>query len=97
VLETGILCNAGRLKSTVTLGRRAMPNANSTCRKRANNGHNPTLIVKRVVVERNGKPVYDEQFHAGVNVIRGENSSGKSTVLNFIPSYLRSPPKLKPA
>lgn len=46
--------------------------------------HNPTLIVKRVVVERSGNPVYDELFHVGVNVIRGENSSGKSTVLNFI-------------
>ncbi|WP_456661143.1 AAA family ATPase [Bradyrhizobium sp. LB13.1] len=28
--------------------------------------------------------MYDELFHVGVNVIRGENSSGKSTVLNFI-------------
>lgn len=46
--------------------------------------YSPTLIVKRVVVERSGRPVYDELFHAGVNVIRGENSSGKSTVLNFI-------------
>ncbi|WP_084806796.1 ATP-binding protein [Bradyrhizobium sp. NAS80.1] len=46
--------------------------------------YSPTLIVKRVVVERNGKAVYSERFHAGVNVIRGENSSGKSTVLNFI-------------
>src|SRR5260370_10192081 len=46
--------------------------------------HNPTLIVKRLVVERNGTAVYDELFHVGVNVIRGENSSGKSTILNFI-------------
>ena len=45
---------------------------------------NPTLIVTRVVVERNGVAVYDEIFHDGVNIIRGENSSGKSTVLNFI-------------
>lgn len=28
--------------------------------------------------------VYDEQYHPGVNIIRGENSSGKSTILNFI-------------
>ncbi len=27
---------------------------------------------------------YDEKFHLGVNVIRGENSSGKSTILNLI-------------
>jgi uncharacterized Zn finger protein (UPF0148 family) len=44
----------------------------------------PTLIVKRVVVQRNGISVYDESFHRGVNIIRGENSSGKSTILNFI-------------
>jgi len=44
----------------------------------------PTLIVKRLVVERNGLAVYDERFHVGVNIIRGENSSGKSTILNFI-------------
>ena len=40
--------------------------------------------MKRLVVERNGTAVYDELFHVGVNVIRGENSSGKSTILNFI-------------
>src|SRR5260221_1792412 len=44
----------------------------------------PTLIITRAVVERGAQPAYDEVFHAGVNVIRGENSSGKSTVLNFI-------------
>jgi len=37
-----------------------------------------------MVIDRNGKAVYDERFHKGVNVIRGENSSGKSTILNFI-------------
>jgi hypothetical protein len=46
--------------------------------------YEPTLIVTRLVVQRNGSAVYDENFHAGVNVIRGENSSGKSTVLNLI-------------
>lgn len=44
----------------------------------------PTLIVTRVVVLRGEATVYDGAFHEGVNVIRGENSSGKSTVLNFI-------------
>jgi hypothetical protein len=44
----------------------------------------PTLIVKRLVVQRNDVSVYDEQFHEGVNVVRGENSSGKSTILNCI-------------
>src|SRR5882672_3512881 len=46
--------------------------------------YDPTIIVKRLVVERDTTPVYDEQFHAGVNIIRGDNSSGKSTVLNFL-------------
>ena len=46
--------------------------------------YEPTLLVERLVVQRGGKSVYDEAFHQGVNVIRGENSSGKSTVLNFI-------------
>lgn len=44
----------------------------------------PSLVVRRMVVLRDGRPVYDERFHLGVNVIRGENSSGKSTILNFI-------------
>ena len=44
----------------------------------------PTIVVKQIVVERDGKSVYAERFHAGVNVVRGENSSGKSTILNFI-------------
>lgn len=44
----------------------------------------PTIIVTRLVVERGSSVVYDEQLHNGVNIIRGENSSGKSTILNFI-------------
>jgi AAA domain len=44
----------------------------------------PTLVLTRLVVERNELLAYNERFHAGVNVIRGENSSGKSTILNFI-------------
>lgn len=44
----------------------------------------PTLIVKRVVINKVAQRVYDEKFHEGVNIIRGENSSGKSTILNFI-------------
>lgn len=35
-------------------------------------------------MRRNTHTAYDETFHSGVNVIRGDNSSGKSTILNFI-------------
>jgi hypothetical protein len=44
----------------------------------------PTLRVNRLRIERLGIKVYDEKFHLGVNIIRGDNSSGKSTVLNFL-------------
>ncbi|WP_432201322.1 AAA family ATPase [Erythrobacter sp. W53] len=44
----------------------------------------PCLIVKRMVVKRETDVAYDETFHKGVNVIRGDNSSGKSTILNFV-------------
>jgi hypothetical protein len=46
--------------------------------------YDPNLIVKRMRIEKSNRPVYDERFHSGVNIIRGENSSGKSTILNFI-------------
>jgi hypothetical protein len=44
----------------------------------------PTLIIRRLRVEKDGLAAYDEKFHEGVNIIRGDNSSGKSTILNFI-------------
>jgi len=37
-----------------------------------------------MVVTRGAVRAYDESFHLGVNVVRGENSSGKSTILNLI-------------
>src|SRR4051794_2277389 len=46
--------------------------------------YDPCLIVTHLQIERNGKAVYDEPFHPGVNIIRGQNSSGKSTILNFL-------------
>lgn len=44
----------------------------------------PNLRLRRMAVYRNGSPVYDEQFHDGINIIRGENGSGKSTIAEFI-------------
>jgi len=44
----------------------------------------PSIFVRRFVIERDGYAAYDEKFHEGVNIIRGENSSGKSTILNFL-------------
>jgi hypothetical protein len=44
----------------------------------------PSLLISRLVIEAASRSVYDERFHHGVNIIRGENSSGKSTILNFI-------------
>lgn len=46
---------------------------------------NPTLQIRRFVVfTHNGKRAYDETFHSGVNIIRGKNSSGKSTIMNLL-------------
>jgi hypothetical protein len=42
------------------------------------------FALKRVRVTRGNSVAYDEQFHRGVNIIRGENSSGKSTISDFI-------------
>jgi len=42
------------------------------------------LRISRLVVLRNGKHVYDQPFHKGVNIIRGWNSTGKSTITDFI-------------
>jgi hypothetical protein len=45
----------------------------------------PTLFLKRLIVRTyNNSIAYDETFHSGVNIIRGVNSSGKSTIANFI-------------
>ena len=40
--------------------------------------------MKRLIVLYEGKYVYDEKFSLGVNIIRGENSSGKSTIMDLI-------------
>lgn len=45
----------------------------------------PYLFLNRlVIVSYTGATAYDEKFHRGVNIIRGDNSAGKSTISNFI-------------
>lgn len=41
-------------------------------------------MLNRLLVTSKGRTVYDEKFHRGVNIIRGENSSGKSTICDLI-------------
>lgn len=43
------------------------------------------LFLRRLIVYTpDRKKAYDEKFHRGVNIIRGQNSSGKSTIIRFI-------------
>jgi hypothetical protein len=45
----------------------------------------PFLFINRIVIiSAQGVIAYDQLFHQGVNIIRGDNSSGKSTVSNLI-------------
>lgn len=47
--------------------------------------YKPYLFLNRLVVTtKSGNVAYDEIFHKGLNIIRGQNSSGKSTIANFI-------------
>lgn len=50
----------------------------------------PTLFVNRLVVMKNGKAVMDISFHDGLNIVAGENSSGKTTAVRFIAYALGS-------
>lgn len=42
------------------------------------------LTLNRLCVFSHARMVYDQQFHQGVNIIRGDNGSGKSTIADFI-------------
>lgn len=50
----------------------------------------PHLIVERFAVSRNGNFVYDQEFHKGVNIIRGWNGTGKSTIVDLLSYALGS-------
>jgi len=46
---------------------------------------NPSYLrLNRLRVIKSGKAVYDQSFHDGINIIRGKNGSGKSTISDFI-------------
>jgi len=43
------------------------------------------LQIRRFIIfAQDGSRAYDEEFHSGVNIIRGTNSSGKSTIMNLL-------------
>lgn len=42
------------------------------------------LFLERLVVYKDGKSVYDQFFTTGINIIAGDNGTGKSTVANLI-------------
>jgi hypothetical protein len=44
----------------------------------------PTLKVNRLIVFQGGHRAFDCSFHSGVNIIRGRNSSGKTTILDLL-------------
>ena len=50
----------------------------------------PTLKVNRLIVYQNAHVAFDCAFHAGVNVVRGRNSSGKTTVMDLLAFSLGS-------
>lgn len=45
---------------------------------------NNLFLRRLIIVNDRNEYAYDECFHRGVNIIRGQNSSGKSTILRFI-------------
>jgi hypothetical protein len=46
--------------------------------------HNNIFLNRLRILTDNGEIAYDELFHKGVNIIRGDNSSGKSTITHFM-------------
>jgi rubrerythrin len=44
----------------------------------------PQLAVRRLLILKDGSTVFDEEFSLGTNIIRGQNSSGKTTIADSI-------------
>lgn len=43
-----------------------------------------TLFIERLIILKSDHSVYDEEFHRGINVIRGDHSVGKTTILEML-------------
>ena len=46
--------------------------------------HNNLFLNRLLITTRENKVAYDQTFHSGINIINGDNSSGKSTISHFI-------------
>ncbi len=46
--------------------------------------NNSTLFIRRFLIIKGSHAVYDQTFHLGVNIIRGVNSVGKSTLMDLM-------------
>lgn len=46
--------------------------------------HKQFLFINRLLVSSRGKYVYDQQFFSGINIIRGDNGTGKSTIMDLL-------------
>lgn len=46
--------------------------------------HNNLFVNRLIIYTRDNEIAYDEKYHRGVNIIRGKNSSGKSTITHFL-------------
>ncbi len=44
----------------------------------------PKVIVKELMVLKNGGSAYNQKFKYGVNIIRGDNGTGKSSIMDFL-------------
>lgn len=42
------------------------------------------LFIERLVILSGAKRVYDQPFHPGINILRGWNTTGKSTVMDLL-------------
>ncbi|MDI1308625.1 MAG: hypothetical protein PSV17_04225 [Methylotenera sp.] len=44
----------------------------------------PSLFVDELAIFKEAKEVFRAKFHKGVNIVKGHNSSGKTTILDFL-------------